>query len=116
MREDNFIAFYLAGIPYTAKDLGDDLLDMDIRQVFQAMVDRGMIPGIEPGQPWYKHLRIDRMESLDKDLQEGVLTDALVRDRQIAEEAFLADNSEENRQRMIEANRRVTMANKLIAD
>ena len=115
-RPENLIAFYLGGIPYSFKDLGDDLLDEDLRTVFQTMIDRDMVPGVPPGSPWYKHIRMDRLEKVNQEFKEGDLHTALVKDRTVAEEAYLESGSEEDRQRAMEADKRVRMARKLVSD
>ena len=112
------VIFYIDDQPYTASDLGDDLLDMDIRHVFQAIVDRGMLPGVPPGSPWYQHVRfaVDGSASGTRAVASTELIQKLRRERQEAEKALAADDTPENRARVSEAHRRVRMAVKLATE
>ena len=112
------VIFYIGDQPYTASDLGDDLLDMDIRHVFQAVVDRGMLPGVQPGSPWYEHIRFtaDGSSSGARAAASTELVQKLRRERQEAEKALAADDTPENRARVSEAHRRVRMAVKLATE
>jgi hypothetical protein len=99
------------------KDLGDELLDMDLREVFQAMIDRGMVDGLPPGTPWYNHIRVDGMEPWSSDASDDdELLATLVRDRRDAEQELVNTYTPEARAKLVEAHKRVRMARKLASD
>lgn len=111
------VIFYIGDRPYTASDLGDELLDMDIRKVFQEVIDRGMVPGVAPGSPWYEHLRMFGTEpKAMRDATQTELVQQLIRERREAEKALGENDTPETRERVSEAQRRVQMAKKLVAE
>jgi CTP:molybdopterin cytidylyltransferase MocA len=114
------VVFFLGDRPYTAKDLGEELLNMDIRKVFQVMIDRGMVEGVKPGTPWYEHIRVDHMQRTVSSANEGArdneLIASLVKEREAAQAELLETYTPEARERVMEAHRKVRMARKLVSD
>jgi hypothetical protein len=114
---EDYIVCFIGDKAFTAKDLGDELLDMDLRVVFQEIIDRGMVPGLEPGTPWFEHIRMDGMERWDnEDVKNTTLIESLIEERKAAEKELLETYTPEARERLAEAHRRVRMAKKLVSD
>ena len=112
---DDKVILYIGDHPFTAKDLGDELLDEDIRTVFQTMIDKGMVPGVAPGSPWYDHIQMDDMETVDIK-EDNELIANLARENRAAEAELLANYSDEARAKCAETRGRLRMAKRLVAE
>ncbi len=97
------------------KDLGD-LVDEDFRTAFQKIIDRGLVPGLAPGSPWYDHIRLDGLDDLNIHRDDNELIDSLIQAKRKAEEQFLKTYSAEDRQAVSEAHQQIVMARKLIKE
>lgn len=113
---DDFIVLFINDQPFTAKDLGDDLLDEDLRTVFQTMIDRGLVQGVPAGSPWHEHIRMDSLEHWVTNGNDDILVKKLVEDRKAAEKELLETYTDDARAKLVECQRRVRMAKKLISD
>lgn len=115
---EDMVVFFIGDHPFTAKDLGEDIMNEDIRTVFQTIIDKGMVPGLAPGSPWYEHLRMGGMEAWEHHARAGdtELITKLIEKRRKAEAVLLETYTSEARQAVSEAQRRVRMARKLTAD
>lgn len=115
---EDMVVCFIGDQPLTAKDLGEDILNEDIRTVFQTIIDKGLAPGIEPGSPWYEHLRMGGMEAWEGNRQPGdnELVSKLIEARRDAEQELLETYTPEARQKVADLQRRVRMARKLSAD
>jgi hypothetical protein len=115
---EDMVVCFIGDHPLTAKDLGEEILNEDIRTVFQTIIDKGLVPGIEPGSPWYEHLRMGGMEAWNTNRQVGdsELIGKLIENRRTAERELLETYTPEARDKVVEAQRRVRMARKLSSD
>lgn len=111
------VVLYIGDHPFTMTDMGD-LLDENIRTVFQSMIDRGMIPGVVCGTPWHTVISMDDMESLTsiEERDSNELLKSLAHDRDEANVELVATYTPEAREKARQAHRQLKMAKKLVSD
>ncbi len=114
--DEDRVALFVAGYPVTVKDLGEELMNTDIREAFQIMIDRGIVPGVPAGTKWHEVIRMDKLETWDTGKKDTKLIAALRRDRDAAAKELIETYTPEAREKVAECQRRIVMAEKLISE
>lgn len=111
----DYVVFFIGDQVFTKSDLGDELLDEDLRTVFQTMIDRGMVRDVAPGTVWYDVIHADNIVNWSGQVEDAgsELLEKLIEARQAAEKEFIATLTPESRSRFENAAAQVRMARKL---